>query len=448
MKTKVDLLNGSIAKGLLAFAFPLLVSNIFQQLYNTADTVIVGRFLGDESLAAMGACAAIYELFVAFALGVGNGLSIVTARFYGAGDEERLKKSVAASFVIGVVISVTITALAAAVLRPLLVRLQTPADIIEQSYAYISTVTLFVIVMFAYNLFAGLLKAIGNSVMAVVFLIIASVINVILDIYFITRLDMGIKGAAVATVVAQFISAALCFAYILKKCPVLIPSARHFAFDSSLYQDMLGQGISMGLMSAIVSSGTVILQSSINTLGTLTIAGHTAARRAISFTMMPLTTVSMALATFVSQNYGAGNGKRVRKGVSVAFKIAAVWSVIALAVFDLGARWIIAFISSSSQQAVLDIGASYLSFNSAFAIVLGELLNLRMALQGMGRKVITLVSSVIELVGKILFAKLIIPFARYSGVIWCEPAVWTAMCIQLIFAFYKDPFIQKTKYEE
>ena len=194
LSLNVDLLKGRILRSLIIFAIPLFISSVFQQLYNTVDVMIVGNYLGDTSLAAIGASAAVYELLVGFSLGVGNGLSIVTARSFGSNNEEEVKKSVAGSLVIGVGITVLIMIIAQLFLYPLLELLNTPSNIIEESYSYIYTVTMFVAVMFLYNLCSGFLRAIGNSVMPLVFLIISSVLNIGLDILFITQFNMGIKG--------------------------------------------------------------------------------------------------------------------------------------------------------------------------------------------------------------------------------------------------------------
>ena len=313
----VDLIHGPIFKSLVIFAIPLLISNIFQQLYNTVDTMIVGQYLGDVSLAAIGSCAAIYDLLVGFALGIGNGLSIVTARSYGSKDETLLKKSVASSIVIGIIVSVF--------LRPLLNILNTPIEIIDEAYSYIFFIVLFIIVMFAYNLCAGLLRAIGNSMMPLIFLIISSVLNVGLDILFITQFQMGIRGAAVATVISQGISVILCIIYIIKKTRVLLPEKKHFQMDKDLYRELLGQGFSMGLMSCIVSAGSVILQYGINNLGYLIIAGHTAARKLYMFFNMPFIAMALGISTFVSQNKGANQKERIKK----ALKYAYIYDVIA-----------------------------------------------------------------------------------------------------------------------
>ena len=440
---KVDLLQGNIFKALLLFMIPLLISRVFQQMYNTVDTMIVGNYLGEEALAAMGAGSAVYELLLGFALGISNGLSIVAARSFGVGDRQLLKRSVAGALVIGAGLTVAIVLLSRVFLMPLLRLMNTPEAIIDQSYAYVSTLLLFVGVMFAYNLFAGLLRSIGNSIAPLVFLILSAVLNIFLDIVFITEFSMGIRGAAIATVLAQGISAVLCLIYIFLKCRLLIPSAEHFRIDGDLYKELLGQGFSMGFMSAIVSTGTVILQSAINNLGYLTIAGHTAARKVNSFCMMPVSVVGMALSTFVSQNRGANQGERIRKGVFYANVLCVCCGVLLMAILYPGAPAAIALISGSKEQVVLDIGTRYLWFTAPFYAVLGILFDLRYSLQAIGQKLLPLVSSIIEFLGKIVFAIIIIPILGYSGVILCEPVIWCLMTLQLVWAFYRNPYIRQ-----
>ena len=443
MNTKTDLLRGSIWKVLILFMIPLFISRIFQQLYNTVDTMIVGNILGEEALAAMGASSAVYELLVGFALGIGNGLSIVAARSFGTVDKRLLKRSVAGSLVIGLGITAAIMLLSRVFLMPLLRILNTPGEIIDEAYSYVGLLTLFAGVMFAYNLFAGLLRAIGNSVVPLIFLVLSAVLNIFLDLLFITQFHMGIRGAAVATVLAQGISAVLCLVYIAVKCRILIPTREHFRFDRDLYFELLGQGFSMGFMMAIVSTGTVILQSAINGLGTLVIAGHTAARKLNSFCMMPVSVTGMALSTFVSQNRGADQGERIRKGVFCANMISLFWGVVLMAILFPGAPALVSAMSGSKETVVLDIGTNYMRFNAPFYAVLGILFNLRYSLQGLGRKLIPLVSSMIEFFGKILFVILVIPEMGYPGVIICEPVIWCLMCLQLLYSFYQNPYIRQ-----
>ena len=444
---KVDLIRGNILKSLIIFSIPIFVSNLFQQLYNTADTMIVGNYLGDTSLAAMGACTAVYELLIGFSLGIGSGLSIVTARAYGTNDEDLLKKSVAGSIVIGIFVTAIIMIISKLFLMSLLKLLGTPENIIEESYSYISLVTIFVGVMFAYNLLSGFLRSIGNSFMPLVFLIISSILNIFLDILFITKFNMGVKGAGAATVISQGVSAILCLIYIYKKSPNLIPSRKHFAVGTELYKELLGQGLSMGFMLCIVSAGTVILQTSINNLGYLIIAGHTAARKLSSFCMMPASTIAISVSTFVSQNRGADEGIRIRKVVRYANTLVIIWGILITIVLLFTSKTLVKLLSGSDELIVIENGAKYLIYNAPFYGVLGVLLNLRNSLQGLGEKVIPLVSSIIELGGKILFVILFIPSLKYFGVIICEPVIWCFMCIQLIYSFYRNPYIKAHKYK-
>lgn len=439
----VNLIEGPIFRALVLFALPLLGSNIFQQLYNTVDTMIVGNYLGDVSLAAIGVCTPIYDLLIGFGLGIGNGLAIVTARSYGSGDMEQLKKSVAASMVIGVGSSLVLTVIAQVSLYPLLRLLNTPSEIIDEAYSYISTITLFILVMFAYNLCAGLMRAIGNSFMPLVFLIISSCANIVLDIFFITSLNMGVRGAAVATVIAQGISVVFCILYMLKRTEILIPKKCHFAVDGALYKEMMGQGFSMGFMSSIVSAGSVILQYGINGLGYLTIAGHTAARKLYMFANMPIMAMSLAFSTFSSQNKGADRGDRIRKGIRIVYIYNVFATMVIVAVMWLAAPTFVKWVSGSSEAVVLENGAMYLRYTSPFYAVLGWLVTTRNALQGLGQKLLPLVSSVIEFVGKIIFVIVFIPKFAYMAVIFCEPVIWCVMTVQLMYSFYTDPYIKK-----
>ena len=443
----VDLMHGPILKSLLLFMLPILISNLFQQLYNTVDTMIVGNVLGDTALAAIGSCGSIYELLVGYGIGIGNGLAIVAARSYGAQDEDLLKRTVTGSIVIGLIASLVITAAGFLGLRPLLQLLDTPAEILEEAYSYIIVIDLGVIVMFLYNLCAGLLRAIGNSVMPLVFLLISSALNVGLDLWFIAGVGMGVRGAAVATVIAQGISVVLCILYVLAKVRILIPEKKHFAVGSHLYWELFSQSISMGLMSSIVSAGSVGLQYGINGLGTLAIAGLTAARKLFSFTTMPVMAMASACSTFVSQNCGANQPERVRKGMKEIALYSVAVAVLAILLMQLGAEWMVRLISGSSESVVLENGARYLLWNAPFYSVLGVLLATRYALQSLGQKVLPLFSSVIELVGKVVFVLFFIPKFAYNAVILCEPIIWCFMAAYLVLVYLHDPFVFPKKAE-
>ena len=329
--TAVDLINGPIMKNLLIFMLPILISYVFQQLYNAVDTAIVGHFLGEQSLAAVGANVAIFDLMVMFAQSLGNGLCIVVSRAYGAGDDSKLRKSVAGSLVIGAGTVAVMTVLSLFGLGPLLRILGTPEAIFGEALAYIRIIGGGIAVMFAYNLLSSLLRAIGNSTMSLVFLIISSILNIFLDIALVAGAGMGVQGAATATVIAQGISAVatatviaqgisavLCAGYILKKERILIPHRGDFDCGQELYLELAGQGYAMAFMGSVVNLGSVILQYGINGLGATVIAGHTTARKLFMLCALPNISMGMAISTFVSQNKGAGQRERIIRGGSSA----------------------------------------------------------------------------------------------------------------------------------
>ncbi|MBP5250926.1 MAG: MATE family efflux transporter [Treponema sp.] len=434
-----DLLNGSIFKSILFFTIPIITSYLFQQLYNTADTIIVGHYLREDSLAAIGACAAIFEIILFLGNGFGTGCSIVIARAFGTGDREYLKRTVAASVIIVAVVSVLIMLASFVFLRPVLVILGTPPEILEGAMSYISIVGIFSGVLFAYNFLAGMLRAIGNSFMPLIFLLLSSVLNVVLDILLITKLGMGVEGTAIATVIAQGVSVVLCIIYIFKGAKILIPHAASFKIRGTdagrLYKELLGQGLSMALMLSIVGSGTLVLQSAINTFGKFIIAGHTAARKVFSLSSVVIFSIGMSSSTFASQNYGAGNIPRVKKGVKIAVLMTVCYGIFLTLISFFIIRPVFKFISGSENEQLLNYGTKYLQFAFPFFTVLGPLIILRNSLQGIGAKVLPLISSIVELAGKILFTLILIPHLGIWGIILCEPLIWCVMTTQLAFAF-------------
>ena len=352
------MLHGPILKSLLLFALPIMASRVFQQIYNTMDTLIVGYTLGDSSIAAMGACSSIYEMMTGFTFGVGNGLAIVTARCFGRQETDRMKKSVASCIVIGVAVTLVVTILATIFMHPLLRLLKTPAEILEESYSYISILSIFLFVMFAYNLCSGLLRAIGNSFMPLVFLIFSSLVNIVLDLLFIRTFGMGVRGAAIATVIAQGISVVLCLIYIVTKAKILLPEKRHFALDRGLYADLLAQGFSMGFMSSIIHVGSIVLQPGINSLGYRNYRRTYRCEKAV-FVLhdAALPPMAQAVNTYVAQNRGADNWERVRKGIRYAYIFCFSVTACLIVIVTPLAPTMVHLISGSSDPTVLGNGA-------------------------------------------------------------------------------------------
>ena len=444
-KTSVNLLDGPILRSIIAFAIPILISNIFQQLYNTADIMIVGRYLGSNALAGVGATAAIFELVIGFALGVGNGMGVIIARCFGAKDMDQLKHAVASTITIGLGLSLIVSTVGHFGMYPLLEFLGTPTEIIDLSYQYIHMIVLCVGVTFAYNLCAGLLRAVGDSQAALYFLIFSAIVNIILDIFFITQLHLGVQSAGLATIISQGLSAILCYFYIRKRANFLLPQRKHFTWDKELYLDLLGQGLAMGLMTSIVSIGTVTLQTSINALGATIISAQTSARRIMSFSMLPVSAIASSLTTFTSQNLGANRPQRIQRGIYLGSMVAIIWTIFIAITLFFASPALNELISGSTDPELISNASLYNRISSSFYPVLAVLLVLRNSLQGLGQKITPLISSFIELFGKVLFVLFIIPSTGYMGVIFCEPLIWVPMTIQLYYSYKHQPIILSLK---
>ncbi len=447
-RSSVDMLHGNILKSLILFIIPICISLICQQLYNTFDTIIVGHYLGENSLAAVGSASPIYTLLLSFCFGMSNGLAIVTSRSYGSGDGDLLRKTVAMSFFISLSTGLILTLIAQFGGALFLEMTNTPTEIMKEAQDYIFTISRFMIIMVIYNLCSSLLKSIGNSLMPLVFLMISSVINIGLDILFITQFHMGVKGAAIATVIAQGISVVLCFIYIGMKVSILIPEREHIRPDFYLIKEMLELGLSMGFMICVVNVGTVILQSAINQMGAMIIAGHATARNIFAFASIPITALSNGMATFSSQNYGANQAHRIREAVKQCYIISAVIALLVSLLMFFWGRDLVGIISGSNNEILLENGSRYVKVMGPFFISLGALCCIRVTLQGIGQKILPLLSSVIELAVKAAFAFILIPAFHYNAVIFCEPFAWTVMALELIWAFYKNPYISMKKKEK
>ena len=438
MKSKTASLNmteGSILRNLIWFAVPVLIGNIFQQLYNVADTAIIGNILGDTALAAVGAAAPVYGLMIGFAGGLTNGFAVVIARFFGAGDERGVKRSVALTYLLSAGIAFVLTVASLIALHPLMASLKTPPEIIGDTEKYMRVIMLFSAVTIAYNMFAGMMRALGNSKTPLYFLIVSTFVNIGLDFLFVGAFKMGVAGAAYATVISQGVSVALCIWYVVKKCRVLLFSRRELTLDKPLLSDLATTGMSMGLMYAIVSVGSVILQGAVNSFGTSTITAHTAARKIDDIFMLPLGTIALASSTFASQNFGAGKMDRVKKGIKYSIFIALGWSAFSIIVAVLFRRPMIRALTGTSDPAVIATASKYIVWNISFFFVLSFLLVLRSSLQGVGRKLVPVTGSAVEFALKIVAAAVFAPKLGYFGICISEPVIWIA-CAAIVIADY------------
>lgn len=430
-KTKT-LTEGTPWKQILLFSIPIFWGNIFQLLYSLVDTKIVGSTLGTEALAAVGSVSTLHTLMTGFLNGLTLGFSLITAMCFGADNMKRLKKSFAMTIGLGVLTTTVLVVALMFVLQPLLHLLNVPEEQFAMSYAYISVLIVGLFATVLYNLCANTLRAIGDSLTPLLFLILATVSNIGLDYLFILEFHMGVQGAAYATVLAQLISVVLCFVRIFRKFPILHLQKSDFRPEKELIVEMYKSGLSMGLMSCLVSIGTIMLQSAINTFGTTVIVAHTAARKVFEIMSLPMSVLGSAMATYCGQNYGAKRFDRIRQGIRASLLIAAIWSVAVFIICHTVEGALIRFVASTTDAEVIYWGSMYLKVDMSFIIVCGVIVILRNSMQGFGDRVIPVFSSCIELAGKIIFAFVFAPMFAYWGIIWAEPVVWIAMVIPLI----------------
>lgn len=431
MKTKT-LTEGTPWKQILLFSIPIFWGNVFQLLYSLVDTKIVGSTLGTEALAAVGSVSTLHTLMTGFLNGLTLGFSLITAMCFGAKNRKRLKKTFAAAISLGVLTTLALVLMLMIFLHPVLNLLHVPQAQFEMAYAYISVLIVGLFATLFYNLCANTLRAIGDALTPLVFLIVATVSNIGLDYLFILGFQMGVQGAAYATVLAQLLSVVLCLIRIFRKFPILHIQKEDFRFDRELMAEMYKSGLSMGLMSCLVGIGTIFLQSAINTLGTTVIVAHTAARKVFELVSLPNSVLGSAMATYCGQNYGARRFDRIRQGIRASLIIATVWAVVVFLICHTIEGKLIQFVASTTNPDVIYWGSTYLKVDMSFIVICGVIVILRNSMQGFGDRVIPVFSSCIELAGKIIFAFVFAPMFAYWGIIWAEPMVWIAMVIPLI----------------
>ena len=324
-----DMTKGSPTRIILGFTLPLFLGNVFQQFYNMADTIIVGQFVGTGALAAVGSTGTIMFLITGFATGLGTGFTILTAQRFGAGDMKGMRRSVFTAAVLTVIVSVLVTAVSVIFMHPLLDLMQTPADIYDDAYAYIIVIMWGLAAQMLYNLLSALLRAIGNSKMPLYFLILAAVLNVILDLVFIINFKMGTAGAAYATVISQGVSGLLCLLYIVKAVPIFRLSRRDMVMDGKMMAEQLKVGLPMALQFSITAIGSIMVQTSLNMLGSTLVAAYTAAGKIEQILTQAYTALGTAMANYSAQNVGAGDIPRIRQGFRAATIWGGVYSVVA-----------------------------------------------------------------------------------------------------------------------
>lgn len=432
-----DMTIGNPTKLILSFAIPMLIGNIFQQLYNMVDTMIVGRFVGVDALAGVGSTGSMNFLILGFMIGIASGFSIVISQYFGAGDETKLRKSVAMSVYLSVGITIVVTVLSLILARPLLELMKTPSDIIEHAYTYISIIFAGIVVTLFFNLLSAILRALGDSKTPLFFLIIASIVNIVLDLVFILNFKMGVAGAAYATLIAQGVSCLLCFFYIKKKCTLLKMKKEDWALDIPLCKQLLGLGIPNAFQCSVTAIGVMVLQSAINGFGSTVVAAYTAASKVEQMAMQPSMTIGMAMGTYAAQNLGAGKFDRIRLGIRKSIMISFIICISGGILVSLFGGPLTTLFVSGEQQAVIQASKQYLYTVSIFFFVLGLLFIYRSTLQGLGNAIIPFWSGVVELVIRVGVALILSRMIGYAGICLAGPLAWTGAAILLAWSYYR-----------
>lgn len=441
----IDLTTGNSIKQMIKFALPVCLGNIFQLFYSLADTRIVGSTLGESSLASVGATTSISTLLIGFLSGMTNGFSIVVAQQFGEKNEKKIKKTVAASLFLGLVISVIISIISISFLDEILKILNVSEELYNESTLYIKVILLGITATMFYNAFAGILRAIGDTFAPLMFLIIACGLNIFLDLFFILKLGLGVSGAGLATVISQGFSVLLCIIYMWKKYPIFRVEKKDFFIKLELLKRLFYSGFSMAMMMSLVFFGTLALQTAINTFGTNIIVAHTASRKLTEFFMLPFSVFGITMATYCGQNKGANEPERIKKGIWEALFITWGWSVIVIILSYTIAPFLIYMVTGTTNREIILTSQKYLRINTIFYFVPATISILRNAMQGIGDHFTPIFSSGLELIGKISVVIFLVPSLEYFGIIISEPIVWIVMVIPLIIKIIKNPIFKNER---
>lgn len=419
---------------ILGFSIPMLAGLLFQQMYNLVDTIIVGQTLGDSALAAVGSTGSINFLINGFCMGMCSGFAIPVAQRFGAESYDSMRKFVGNAMVLSAIFALVITTLVSIFCYQILAIMQTPSDIIDLAYSYISIIFFGIPVTFLYNLTAGVMRSLGDSKTPTYFLIMAAGINVVLDIVFIIVLGMSVNGPALATVISQFIAGISCVIYMKKRFPILKLAKSDIKLGKHHSQVLISMGIPFGLQYSVTAIGSVILQTAVNGLGTVAVASMTAGAKVSMFVVCPFDALGGTMATYAGQNVGAKNIPRVKKGTWTAQLLGTIYAVIILIILFFTGKYMLRMFTST--EVVINQAMMFLLANAATYTLLAAVNIFRFSIQGMGFSTFAIYSGVMEMIARILVAFTFVPMIGYAGAIWASPVAWLFAVIFLIPGFY------------
>lgn len=435
MAATKDLTRGKPMNLILGFGVPLLFGFLFQQFYNLADTAIVGRFLGSDALAAVGSTGSVNFLIIGFVMGICNGFAIPVAQMFGANDWKQLRKYVTNSVWLCIFFAIVITFLTLIFCRDILIIMKTNEETFDRAYTYILTIFAGIPGYFLYNMTAGILRSLGDSKTPVKWLVIASIINIVLDIVFIVTFHLDVFGAALATIIAQFISGFGCLFKLCSSYALLKPEREEWKLSSRHVANLCTMGLPMGLQYSITAIGGVVLQAAVNQLGTDSVAAITAANKLSMFVSCPFDAMGSTMATYAGQNVGAQKWDRLNKGLGACIILGAVYSVFAFVVmFFFGDNLAMIFLDENSRY-LQPLIQEFLTILSAFYFTLALVNIVRFFIQGMGFPPIATFAGLLEMVGRGAIAYLVGIFG-FTAACFASPAAWVLADAFLIPAYF------------
>ena len=431
-----DMTTGSPMKIIFNFALPIFIGNVFQQFYNMADAVIVGKFVGNKALAAVGSTGTIMFLIYGFVVGMTAGFTVLTAQKFGAGDMPAMRRTVVGASFLSLVVGLVLTAAFMVFMKPWLVLMHTPEDIFADAYAYIMIISAGILAQMLYNLLASILRALGNSRVPLYFLILAALLNIVLDLVLIIVFHMGAAGAAVATVISQGISGVLCLFYIIRKVPLLrlTRDDRHLSGD--LLRTQIRIGIPMALQYSITAVGTMMVQSALNILGSTLVAAYTAAGKIEQIVTQAYVAMGTTMATYGAQNMGAGDVSRIRQGFKASTIIGIIYAVVSAVLVMTVGKYMTYLFVSEDVALIMDSVNTYLICVGIFFIPLAIVNIYRNGIQGLGYGLLPMMAGVAELVGRGAVAVIAAGRKSYLGVCLASPAAWILASLLLIGMYY------------
>ncbi len=431
-----EMTSGPSLPLILNFTLPLLLGNLLQQTYSLVDAAIVGKFLGINALASVGASTSVVFLILGFCNGCCGGFSIPVAQKFGAHDYVTMRRYVSVSLKLTAVMSVVVAVITSLLCGFILRTMQTPENIFHGAYIYLLITFIGVPCTFFYNLLSCIIRALGDSKTPFWFLLLSTILNIILDLFFIITLGWGVAGAGIATVVSQGVSALLCYLYMYRKFDILKTEPSDRIFQKKLASQLLAIGVPMGLQFSITAIGSIMLQSANNALGTACVAAFTAAMRIKMFVMCPLDALGMAMATYSRQNYGAGKPERIWMGVKSATLMMVVYcAAIAAIMWGLADKFALLFISPDETEIMKDT-VLFLHINTSFFVLLGSLSIFRYSIQGVGYTRLSMFSGVSEMIARVLVSLFLVPAFKFLGVCMGDPTAWLFANLFLIPAFF------------